>query len=369
MPAPKRIAFFLPSLSGGGAERVLVTLANSLARRDHPVDFVLCSRSGPYLKELDERITIVDLQTRRVLAAVWPLLRYLREVQPHALVSSLMHSNVVAAIACGLNGRKQRLVLREANTLGVGGRTASLKGKVLLEMVRWAYRRADALVAVSQGVLEQMVRVVRPSFRVEVRVILNPVIEQSLRDKAVLAPEPTWPWPAEEPTLLGAGRLVPAKDFDTLLRAFAKVNAARPSRLIILGEGPERAALEAQALRLGVADRVWLPGFVENPFAHMRQASAFVLSSRLEGLPNVLIQAMACQTPVVATRCPSGPEEILENGRLGVLVEMGDAEAMAHAVLKILDGMATAQGVSDDRYDVDVVTDQYEAVILDAAHV
>lgn len=367
MPVSEKIAFFLPSLSGGGAERVLVTLANSLVRRGHPVDFVLCSRSGPYLNELDERVNIVDLQTCRVVAAVIPLLRYLRRARPHALVSSLMHSNVVSALAITLDGHRTRLVLREASTPGAGGRKASFKYSVLLKMVGWAYRRADALVAVSQGALDQMVRVLHLPARVVKQVILNPVIDQSLRDKTALAPQPNWPWADEEPTLLGVGRLVPDKDFTTLLRALARVNQARPARLIILGDGPERETLEAEALRLGMAGRVWMPGFVDNPFAHMRQASAFVLSSRREGLPNVLIQAMACGTPVVATRCPSGPEEILENGRLGALVEVGDVQAMTAAILDILEGRTGAKGLSDNRYDVEVVTDQYQALILGAA--
>ncbi len=359
-----RIAFFLPSLSGGGAERVLVTLANSLACRGHSVDFVLCSRSGPYLKDLDERVNIIDLHTRRVITAVIPLLLYLRRARPHALMSSLMHSNVVASLAITLDGRKTRLLLREANTLGAGGRNISIKHYVLMKMVGWAYRRADALVAVSQGVLDQMVRVLRLPARVEKQVILNPVVEETLRSRYHLPVSPAWPWEDGLPVLLGVGRLVPAKDFSTLLEAFTLVNRVRPSRLIILGEGPERDALQVQAQRLGVSDSVWLPGFVENPFAHMRNASVFVLSSRLEGLPNVLIQAMACETPVVATRCPSGPEEILENGRLGALVEVGDVQAMAAAILDSLEGRAGAKGLSDNRYDVDVVTDQYQALIL-----
>lgn len=364
MPVSEKIAFFLPSLSGGGAERVLVTLANSLSRRGLAVDFVLCSRTGPYLKELDERVNIIDLQASRVIAAVIPLLRYLRKARPHALVSSLMHSNVVAALAITADGRRTRLILREASTPGAGDRKTSIKHSALMKMVGWAYRRADALVAVSQGAQDQMARVLRLPARVVQPVILNPVIDQSLRDKAAQAPQPSWPWTDEEPTLLGVGRLVPAKDFATLLRALALVNQTRPARLIILGDGPERESLEVEAQRLGMAARVWMPGFVDNPFAHMRQASAFVLSSRREGLPNVLIQAMACQTPVVATRCPSGPEEILENGRLGALVEVGDAQAMAAAILDILEGRTEAKGLSDTRYDVDVVTDQYQALIL-----
>ena len=361
-----RIAFFLPSLSGGGAERVLVTLASSLARRGHSVDFILCSCTGPYLKELDERVNIVDLNTHRALAAVIPLLRYLRRVRPRSLVSSLMHSNVVAALAITLDGRNTRLVLREANTLGAEGRRNSLKDSVLLKMVGWAYRRADVLVAVSQGVLDQMVRVLHLPARVEKQVILNPVIDERLRVSSRLPVFPKWPWDDGRPVVLGVGRLVPAKDFPTLLEAFTLVNRVRPSRLIILGEGPERELLQAQSQYFGVSDSVWMPGFVDNPFAHMRCASVFVLASRFEGLPNALIQAMACGTPVVATRCPSGPDEILENGRLGALVEVGDAQAMAAAILDILEGRTGAKGLSDNRYDVEVVTDQYQTLILGA---
>jgi len=165
-------------------------------------------------------------------------------------------------------------------------------------------------------------------------------------DLDALASEPIeHPWlvPGPPPVVLAAGRLTAQKDFPTLLRAFARLVPERDLRLMILGEGPDRAALEAEIEALGLGDRVALLGFQANPFSYMARARLFVLSSAWEGLPGVLIQAMACGTPVVSTDCPSGPREVLEGGRLGPLVPVGDAEALARAIMQTLDAPLPAE--------------------------
>ena len=197
---------------------------------------------------------------------------------------------------------------------------------------------ADAIVAVSDGVADRLAQATGLP-RGSIRTVYNPVVGPEL---PTLAAEPVGhPWfrHGGPPVVLGAGRLVEQKDFPTLLRAFALVRRARPARLVILGDGPAGACegLRAIAAALGCAEDLDLPGFVANPFAYMARAAAFALSSLHEGLPGVLIQALACGCPVVSTDCPSGPREILDGGRYGRLVPVGDHEALARAILACLD--------------------------------
>jgi glycosyltransferase involved in cell wall biosynthesis len=205
------------------------------------------------------------------------------------------------------------------------------------------YPRADAIVAVSRGVADDLARFAGLP-RDVIRVIYNPVVGADLPRMAGEPVDHPWFRPGELPVILGAGRLSRQKDFPTLIRAFAEVRRARPARLVILGDGAQRAELEALVRTLGLADAVALPGFTSNPYAHMARAAVFVLSSRFEGFPNVLVEALAVGTPVVATDCPSGPAEILERGRHGRLVPVGQADALARALLATLDAPGDPAG-------------------------
>ena len=191
------------------------------------------------------------------------------------------------------------------------------------------------VACVSQGMADDLQALTRlpPG---KIRTLYNPVVDPGLPGRADAALDHPWFAPGEPPVLLGIGRLHPQKDFATLLRAFAQVRAVRAARLLILGEGEEREALEALVAELGVAADVALPGFAANPYAYLSRAGAFVLSSRWEGLPTVVIEALACGAPVVSTDCPSGPDEILQGGRLGALTPVGDDAALARAILDTL---------------------------------
>jgi len=196
-------------------------------------------------------------------------------------------------------------------------------------------------------------------------VIYNPVVSPELYEKADAPLEHPWFRSNQPPVILGVGRHYPQKGFDTLLRAFARVRQETPARLVILGEGPERPNLERLASELGVAADVDMPGFDPNPFRYMKRAGVFVLSSRYEGLPNVLIQAMACGCPVVSTDCPNGPAEILDGGRYGALVPVDDVEAMARAIVRALLGqVAPAPADWLEQFRVEVVAEQYLRVML-----
>lgn len=334
------VAIFLPTLAGGGAERAMATVASGLADRGVPVELLLARAEGPYLSQLHAAVQVRDLHARSATQALLPLARVLRQSQPAVLLSAMSHANIVASLAHRLAGSRARLVLSErVNLSALYEQSQDWRLRLTRHLMRWTYPRADCLVAVSQGVADDLLQhVAVPADRV--LAIPNPVVDATLLAQAQQAPQHPWLLDGSTPVVLAAGRLTPQKDFATLIDAFASLERGRSLRLLILGEGPERPALLQRAQALGVADRVSLPGFVANPFAAMRAASLFVLSSRYEGLPGVLIQAMACGTRVVSTDCPSGPREVLHGGRWGRLVPVGDAAALAAAMAAALDDPA-----------------------------
>ncbi len=328
----RKVALFLADLGGGGAERMMVRLAAGFAERGVEVDLVLANAVGPYLEEVPPAVRVVDLARASTTAAVLPLARYLRRDRPDVLLATLHHASFAAALAHRLSGGTARLIVREANTPS-GKRVAAgdLKRRAVMLGIRWAYGSADAVIAVSEGVADDL-REHRGVPASKIKTLYNPVVTADVAAQAAIDPRHPWLQPDAPPVVLGVGSLQPRKGFFTLLDAFARLRSRMDARLIVLGEGPQRAELEARARALDISDHVEFPGFLVNPFAYMARASVFVLSSEREGLPGVLIQAMACGCPVVATDCPSGPREILEGGRHGALVPVGDAAAMAEAI-------------------------------------
>lgn len=330
-----RIAFFLPALYGGGAERVTVNLLKGMVQQDVPCDLVLASAEGPYLNQVPEQVRVVDLAAGRVIKAILPLSKYLRQEQPKALVSHLNHANVVAILARELSGTKARLVVVEHNTLSVD-QGKLWRGKLVPPLMKLLYPRADAVIGVSQGVAQDLETHLQMAPG-KVSVIYNPVVDDALLTKAATPLDHPWFQKDAPPVFLSVGRLSEQKDFLTLIKAFALLRSKRLARLIILGEGETRSELETAIATLGISEDVTLPGFVANPYAYMSRASAFVLSSRWEGLPTVLIEAMACGCPVIATDCPSGAKEILDAGVYGKLVPVGDVAALSLAMQQVLD--------------------------------
>jgi glycosyltransferase involved in cell wall biosynthesis len=332
------IALLLPSLAGGGAERMTINLARGLAECGHRVDLVLGQASGPYRSLVPDGVRSVDLNRRQMLTALGPLIGYLRRERPRALIAAMNHASIVALWATRLAGTETPVFAGVRSHLSVEARRSNLLGDRLMPLLaRTFFPGAKAVIAVSDGVADDL----RDRVGLDpnlIRVIDNPVVTPEIA--ALAAEQPPHPWLIEPalPVILGAGRLTAQKDFATLIRAFAQARKACSARLVIIGEGPERATLEALIRSLGLADAVALPGFQTNPFAWMRAADLFVLSSAWEGLPGVLIQAMACGTPVVSTDCPSGPREILCAGEaaLGPLVPVGDSAGLAQAILSTL---------------------------------
>jgi glycosyltransferase involved in cell wall biosynthesis len=330
--APK-IAIYLPTLNGGGAERVMVTLATAFAERGDEVDLVLAKPHGPYLKDVNRHVRVVSLGGKRVLASLPALAGYLRRERPKVMLTALNHANVVAVVAHALARVPTKLVVSVHNTLTFSNRfDRSARARALLPLMRWAYPRASGVVAVSTGVADDLVNAIGLA-RERISVVHNPVVTAEMSEQVGAPLDHHWFAEGAPPVILGIGRLTPQKDFPTLLRAFAKVRSVRNCRLVILGEGKQRADLEALVRDLRLHADVAMPGFVPNPFPWMRRASLFVLSSAWEGFGNALVEAMACGTPVVSTDCPSGPAEILAGGVWGRLVPVGNNDALADAVL------------------------------------
>lgn len=359
---------FVPSLRGGGAERVMSNLACGLAERGCKVDLVLARAEGPYLTELPPEVRIVDLKVPRVLASLPGLVRYLRRERPKALLSAMDHANVMALWAKRISGVSTRLVVSIHNTASLASKNArQSKARLLPQLARRFYPWADGIVAVSQGVADDFARITSlPWERIEV--IYNPVITPELLEKAKEPVEHPWFGAGHPPVILGVGRLTKQKDFPTLIRAFAVVRKQRPVRLMILGEGEERPRLEALVKELGLGADAVLPGFVANPYAYMARAAVFVLSSAWEGFGNVLVEAMACGCPVVSTDCPSGPAEIMENGKYGTLVPVGDIGELAKGIVEVLDMPPdpTALHLRADLFSVNRITDKYLEVLCDS---
>lgn len=361
----KRLAVFAPSMVAGGAERGALKLAEGLAQRGFDVDLVLAVAEGSRLAEIPSDVRLVDLKARRVLTSLPSLVRYLRREKPHAVASVLDHANVVALWARKLARYPGCVVVIEQNTLSIAAAHGkSRRDRMMPALVRRFYPWADYVVGVSEGVVEDLNRIARLDSK-KVRVIFNPIVTDDLEEK-VRAPV-DHPWFDDNISVfVAAGRLRPQKDYPTLFRAFAKVRSERAVRLLVLGDGPEREYLEALIENLGIGADVQLLGAKSNPYAYMARAAGFVLSSRWEGLPTVLVEALRCGVPVIATDCPSGPREILADGRFGALVPVGDVGALALAMEAVIDGrVARAPDESWSPYELRAVVDDFLELMVD----
>ena len=334
-PARPQVALFMGTLGGGGAERVMLDIGRLLARRGMNVDLVVIRAEGPYLEILPPEVRLVDLKSTRMVTCLVKLLRYLRRDRPKALLVTMETAVLVALVAKATLARNVCVIVRQANTFSLTFAHAGSKDRLIMRMLGFLLPLADGVVANSRGAAGDLGRTL-PKISSRVQVVPNPVVTPELAEQAALAVEHPWFGDTGVPVVLSVGRLVPLKDHATLLKAFARVVSSQPARLVILGEGPERGNLLRLAEQLGIAEQIDLPGFRVNPFAYMARSRLLAHSSRYEGFPNVLVQAMACGTPVVSTDCDHGPREILEGGKWGRLVPVEDSEAMTEAIIETL---------------------------------
>lgn len=341
---PPRVSLFIPTLCCGGAERMTVNLARAMTQLGLPVDVVVSLAKGEFVNDVPAEANLIDLKAGKIRWSIRPLARYLKERKPYAMISRMMHTNILATAGRMLAGTQTKLILTEATHASRILTEGSLLRKFrqryqVLPLAKWAYPRAEAVVAVSQGVADDLVGHIK-KLPQPPHVIPNPVVDDRL-EKLALEPT-THPWLEPEeiakvPVVLAMGSMRTAKDFPTFLRAISRVRRKRQVRAIILGEGPDRPMLEGMLETLTLKRAVDMPGHCKNPYALLSKASLFALSSCREGSPNALTEAMACGCPVVSTDCPSGPMETLDGGRFGSLVPVGDDIALATAIGETLE--------------------------------
>lgn len=327
----KRLAILVSYSGAGGVERVVNLLSSELARYVG-VDIVAIKFRGPHADHLPANVRLVRLRAQHAATAIGEVAAYVARERPDVLLAAKDRAARTAVQACRRAGTATRVWLQIHSNM-----SQSLAQRSAPE--RWLRRRAmhrlyplaDGIVAVSAGVRDDLVN----RFGLDpkrVHIVHNPAIPADLTQRAA-EPIPH-PWLADKPcpVVMGMGRLTAQKDFTTLVRAFALLQVHAPTRLIVLGDGRNRAELERLVASLRIEDRVHFAGYQENPYAWLAHADLFVLSSRWEGFGNALAEALALGVPSVATDCPSGPREILAGGRYGPLVPVGDAGAMAEAM-------------------------------------
>ena len=366
------INLFIPNLDGGGAEKVTLNLAQGFQHRGMAVTIVAAQAAGAFLRDIPDRVKFVDLQAKSpvFVTKTLALKQHLQRNRPDFLLSTLDILGS-AVLARNLAQVPTRLMMTVQTHLS---QQFQDRHSSLITQFRWfgvgqMYPKADAITAVSQGVANDLARhTLIPAESIEV--IYNPILTDDFYDRVNQPVDHPWFAPGEPPVILGVGRLVKQKDFATLIQAFARVRQQCPARLVILGDGDKRepsvkSGLQALIRTLGLEADVDLPGFVSNPYAYMARARVFALSSIYEGFGNVVAEALATGTPVVATDCQSGPAEILDHGVYGKLVPMGDPTSMATAILKTLqqpvDGRRLQQRAAD--FSINKVCDDYLRVL------
>lgn len=363
------VALMVYSMRSGGVERMRIHLAEALLKRGYATSLVVARVDGHWGRhrpEIPVGVRLVDLSAHSWRAWLRSLTRYLKDEEPRVLLAAMETAGILALLARRWARVRTRVVVSSHIEISrhIQSERKHQKRFLVPYLVRHLYRHADGIVAVSNGVADSLARFSRLP-RDRIRVIYNPVVTGGLMKAAKEKVDHPWFVECSGPLVIGVGRLTEQKDFGTLLRAFALVRRQRPARLMILGEGEERASLDVLARDLGLEEFVQMPGFVTNPFAYMARASSFVLSSAWEGLPGVVIQAMACGCPVVSTDCPSGPREILQGGKYGRLVPVGDCESLARAIVQTLDNppdpsMLKARAMD---FHVDKIIHQYVGVM------
>ena len=345
------IAIFVPSYQIGGAEKVLVQLANSLLAHFDEVHMLSNTLDGPLKEQLDPSIRRIHFGNNSYKRVFFDLISYYNEFKPDVVITSLYATGIVACAACQLSRHKPVLLIGAHNSFSAKlAAPDNIKDKYLLKpLSRLLFHRADAVVSVSRGVSDDLALTLSlPSAKLHV--IYNPVVSPDLIQKSLEPLEHRWLGDRNQriyKTILSVGRLVEQKGYDILLEAFSSLPNRDGYRLVIVGDGPLAKPLFAKAKALGIEESVDFVGYDLNPYRYMSRADIFVLSSKWEGLPTVLIEAMACGCSIVATDCPYGPNEILENGKYGALVPVADAQALTNSILETLNGKSGLVSLTD----------------------
>lgn len=327
------LVVFTPTLAGG-VGRVIFNLADGLQKRGYQVEILTVKKDIQDVKF--EGVKVVDLSCKRTIQALPKLINYLKENNPKVLLSAIYHANIISSFAHLISGQKSKLILTEHIALKQSlAHEPFLLSFMLKVLVKLLFRRADRIIAVSNGAADDLKEMGLPENKIDV--IYNPVITREVFSLAEQSPSHPWFLDKTVPIILGVGRLTEQKDFATLIKAFILVRKELPARLVIVGEGEEKNRLNKMISNYNLQDSACLLGHQNNPYPFFKYSSVFVLTSRWEGFGNVLVEALCLGSSVVSSDCPSGPKEILKDGKLGSLVPPGDDQAFAKAIIKMLE--------------------------------
>ncbi|MFQ5471138.1 MAG: glycosyltransferase [Gammaproteobacteria bacterium] len=354
------------SFSGdGGVERMMVNLMTGFISKGFSIDLILAKAQGSFLEKIPPEVNIIKLGRSHTLTCLPGLIRYLKKNKPEALFVAKHRAGIVALLAKKCTGLSTRIVLRLGTTV-----SAALLHKNRFRRWQWynsmqrAYPKIDTIIAVSKGVANDVSQITGIPVS-QIKVIHNPVITPQLHELAAESVDHPWLQTDEIPVIIGMGRMTQQKDFSSLVRAFANVRKKIACRLILLGGG-DQTAIRELADELGVKEHISLPGFQKNPYAYLTKANLFVLSSRWEGSPNALTEAMAVGIPVVSTDCPSGPREIMQDGKYGPLCPVGDIDCLAAAIEATLKKSPERFFIQSavESYTIENSTEEYLKVII-----
>lgn len=359
------LSFILPNLETGGAERVVINLSSELSKRDHEVEIVVGDATGELLKEVPDDVQIVNIDSSNipylgVFNMVYPLIDYLKAKNPDIVYSAMNHVNIATIVAKQLSSSESAVVISEHNTPSqIANRFNAVQNKLLYKSAYYLYPLAQEIVAVSEGVADDLASFVDIS-REQIEVIYNPVVNDDIDTLSEIEMEDPWFEDDDISVVLTVGRLTHQKGFDILIESAKYLG--EETKIVIVGEGPLKKELSNSINENDLSEKIRLTGYVDNPYQYMAHADVFALPSRWEGLPTVLIEAMACGCDVVATDCPSGPKEILDSGRFGELVPVEEPMALAEAIRSSLQDEDDKESVQKwvNQFRGSNVTDRYE---------
>ena len=355
-----QICLFVYSFTGGGAEKMMINVANELRDRKYNVELVLVDAAGPYKSLVDPEVDVSEIGGTNTVEIQYNLWKYLRNSETDVLLSTMEVPNIVSVVATRLVSIP--VVLRIANINSMKDRRG--KYKLIPALKRFTYPHAESIVTISDGVSRDLSDIAGID-EARMRTIYNPAFDPEIPEKSREPVDHEWLNDDDRNVVIGIGSLKIQKNFKMLLGAIHRIKNDN-THVVILGEGNLKQDLVQQANELGIRDRVSFRGFVDNPYAYMAKADVFVLSSAWEGFGNVIVEAMACRTPVVCTDCPGGPSEILKSDEYGSLVSVGDEEAMAEAIQEMLSDPTDPDLLVTRAQDFRTkkIVDQYEEELL-----
>ena len=346
--ARPNITFFLPSLEPGGTERNVINLINNISNKYSPT-LLLGKKEGDFVSNV-KNAKIISLNANSSFMMLVGLIRYLKRESPNIFVSAFPRINIISILAKMLSGSKTKIIITEHSVFSFLPIIAKTFFRRLFAMVfmsyfaKFFYPKADGVICVSGGIYDDLLKIVRNIKNASV--IYNPIIDDKIYNLSNEKVNEEWFYEKTTPIIIAVGRLVECKDYPTLLEAFSILLQNRKAKLVILGRGPEKDYLLKLSENLKISKQVQFMGFKENPYKYMKNASVFVLSSSQEGFGNVIVEAMACGVPVISTDCPTGPAEIIEDKKNGLLVRVGDYEDLAKKILYVLDNPEVAKNLS-----------------------